>query len=153
MARRCGLCRLYRARLDMVCETGLFYAALDRVPVSPGHTVLFPKRHTVSVFDLSGSQWADMKTALRKATRAIQRANLGAAYRDYIASPSKRESELACRRMLKRMTAGQKPDAYNFGVNEGRTAGRTIDHFHMHIIPRYIGDAVPDGGVRHLIPE
>lgn len=45
------------------------------------------------------------------------------------------------------------PDGYTIGVNEGRAAGRTIDHLHIHLIPRYEGD-VPDprGGIRHVLP-
>lgn len=47
-----------------------------------------------------------------------------------------------------------KPDAYNVGLNEGKAAGQTIFHLHIHLIPRYFGD-VPDptGGVRNVIPE
>ena len=46
------------------------------------------------------------------------------------------------------------PDAYNIGVNEGRQAGQTVFHLHIHIIPRYKGDvAVPAGGIRNVIPE
>lgn len=45
------------------------------------------------------------------------------------------------------------PDGYTIGINEGRAAGRTIDHLHVHLIPRYNGD-VPDprGGIRHVVP-
>jgi diadenosine tetraphosphate (Ap4A) HIT family hydrolase len=47
-----------------------------------------------------------------------------------------------------------KPDAYNIGINDGEAAGRTIDHLHIHIIPRYQDDvANPRGGVRNIIPE
>jgi len=43
------------------------------------------------------------------------------------------------------------PDAYNLGVNDGRAAGRSIDHLHIHLIPRYKGDVEnPRGGVRNL---
>jgi diadenosine tetraphosphate (Ap4A) HIT family hydrolase len=46
-----------------------------------------------------------------------------------------------------------KPDGYNIGVNVGRSAGQTIDHVHIHVIPRYTGDMEdPTGGVRHVIP-
>ncbi len=46
------------------------------------------------------------------------------------------------------------PDGYNIGINEGEAAGRTIHHFHLHLIPRYNGDVQnPRGGVRHIIPE
>ncbi|MGM1064614.1 HIT family protein [Saccharothrix sp. Mg75] len=45
------------------------------------------------------------------------------------------------------------PDGYTIGVNEGRAAGRTIDHLHIHLIPRYRDDvADPRGGVRHVLP-
>lgn len=45
------------------------------------------------------------------------------------------------------------PDGYNIGVNEGRAAGKTIDHLHIHLIPRYEGDVEnPVGGVRNVIP-
>lgn len=45
------------------------------------------------------------------------------------------------------------PDAYNIGVNDGEAAGRTIDHCHVHLIPRYVGDVKnPRGGIRNIIP-
>ena len=46
------------------------------------------------------------------------------------------------------------PDAYNVGLNDGKAAGQTVFHLHIHLIPRYHGD-VPDptGGVRNVIPE
>jgi diadenosine tetraphosphate (Ap4A) HIT family hydrolase len=45
------------------------------------------------------------------------------------------------------------PDGYNLGLNEGVAGGRTIHHFHLHIIPRYQGDVGdPKGGVRNIIP-
>ena len=46
------------------------------------------------------------------------------------------------------------PDGYNIGVNSGETAGQTIFHLHVHLIPRYTGDLEdPRGGIRHVIPE
>jgi len=46
------------------------------------------------------------------------------------------------------------PDGFNVGFNIGATAGQTIDHVHIHVIPRYAGDMDdPTGGVRHVIPE
>jgi superfamily II DNA or RNA helicase/diadenosine tetraphosphate (Ap4A) HIT family hydrolase/HKD family nuclease len=49
--------------------------------------------------------------------------------------------------------AKQPADGYNIGVNVGATAGQTIPHLHLHVIPRREGD-VPDprGGVRHVLP-
>lgn len=46
------------------------------------------------------------------------------------------------------------PDGYTIGVNEGTAAGRSIDHLHINLIPRYQGD-VPDprGGIRQIVPN
>lgn len=49
------------------------------------------------------------------------------------------------------LDAKYSPDGYNIGVNVGASAGQTVFHLHMHIIPRYKGD-VPDprGGIRKI---
>lgn len=47
-----------------------------------------------------------------------------------------------------------KPDGFNLGINVGETAGQTVPHLHLHVIPRYKGDVEdPAGGVRHVIPS
>lgn len=45
------------------------------------------------------------------------------------------------------------PDGFNVGFNAGPVAGQTVDHLHVHVIPRFAGD-VPDprGGIRNVIP-
>lgn len=46
------------------------------------------------------------------------------------------------------------PNGFNIGINIGKYAGQTIDHVHIHLIPRYKGDVLnPRGGVRNIIPE
>jgi diadenosine tetraphosphate (Ap4A) HIT family hydrolase len=47
-----------------------------------------------------------------------------------------------------------KPDGFNIGINMGESAGQTVNHVHIHIIPRYNGDVIdPRGGVRGVIPD
>ena len=45
-------------------------------------------------------------------------------------------------------------DGINIGVNSGAAAGQTVEHAHVHVIPRRRGD-VPDprGGVRWVLPS
>ncbi len=44
------------------------------------------------------------------------------------------------------------PSGYNVGINIGADAGQTINHMHIHLIPRYKGDVEdPGGGVRGVI--
>ena len=46
-----------------------------------------------------------------------------------------------------------RPSGFNVGINCGSAAGQTIEHAHIHLIPRYEGDvANPRGGVRNVIP-
>ena len=42
---------------------------------------------------------------------------------------------------------------FNVGMNSGQSAGQTVFHCHVHLIPRRGGDVEdPRGGVRHVIP-
>ena len=43
---------------------------------------------------------------------------------------------------------------FNIGMNSGETAGQTVMHSHIHLIPRRKGDTPnPRGGVRGVIPN
>lgn len=46
------------------------------------------------------------------------------------------------------------PNGFNVGININESAGQTVSHVHIHLIPRYSGDVGnPAGGVRGVIPE
>lgn len=46
------------------------------------------------------------------------------------------------------------PGGFNVGINVGEIAGQTINHVHIHLIPRYKDDVEdPRGGVRGVIPK
>jgi diadenosine tetraphosphate (Ap4A) HIT family hydrolase len=45
-------------------------------------------------------------------------------------------------------------DGFNIGVNCGESAGQTVFHTHIHLIPRKKNDTPhPRGGVRGVIPD
>lgn len=46
------------------------------------------------------------------------------------------------------------PDGYNVGLNCEISAGQTVMHIHMHLIPRYHDDIPdPSGRIRAVIPS
>ena len=46
----------------------------------------------------------------------------------------------AARILVEREVGFALPDAFNIGVNDGRAAGQTVMHAHIHVIPRYAGE-------------
>lgn len=106
----------------IVYEDGTWIAILDNYPVSEGHTLLIPKRHCETYFDLNFIELESVGVTIGVIKRLLD--------------------------------TKYKPDGYNIGVNCGKSAGQTIPHCHIHIIPRYDGDVEdPRGGVRGVIPS
>lgn len=56
-----------------------------------------------------------------------------------------------CKKILEKQC---NPNGFNVGINIGKTAGQSVFHVHIHLIPRYEGDVEnPRGGVRGVIPS
>lgn len=52
------------------------------------------------------------------------------------------------------LTSDIKPDGFNIGINDGISAGQTVMHLHVHLIPRFFGDVVdPRGGIRWIFSD
>ena len=120
MSKPCPFCTLPAERIIDSNEFGM--TIRDGYPVSPGHTLVIPKRHIGSWFESTSDEQLALLDLLASAKTVIQ-------------------GEL-------------NPDGYNIGINDGPTAGQTVPHLHMHLIPRYKDDQVdPRGGVRWVIPE
>ena len=119
MTKPCPFCTLPLERI--IDSNDLALVIRDGYPVSPGHTLVIPKRHIGSWFEITPEEQSAMLVLLGKAKAIL-------------------EEEF-------------KPDGYNIGINDGPTAGQTVPHLHLHLIPRYKGDLEdPRGGVRWIIP-
>jgi len=71
-----------------------------------------------------------------------------------LSEAERRDAEALLFRLRERILAGDPLiDGFNVGFNCGESAGQTIAHAHIHLIPRRSGDTPdPRGGVRGVIP-
>jgi len=106
---------------DLAASSDLAAAFPDAYPVSPGHSLVVPRRHVADLFALSVDELRSVWDLVAEVRR--------------------------------RLEAERRPDGFNVGVNAGAAAGQTVEHAHVHVIPRYLGDvADPRGGVRWVVP-
>jgi diadenosine tetraphosphate (Ap4A) HIT family hydrolase len=107
---------------EILADHPLAAAITDSFPLTQGHTLIVPRRHVASFFELTTNERLAMLGLLDQA-----KATLDTKYA---------------------------PDGFNIGVNDGTAAGQTVMHVHIHLIPRYKGDADdPRGGVRWIFPR
>ena len=116
----CPFCKVDR---ELIGESKLSFAIFDKYPVSEGHLLVLPKRHTLDYFSMTSRERKDADDLMR-------------ILRNKIASKDKSVT------------------GFNVGANCGESAGQTIWHAHIHLIPRRDGDTPnPRGGVRGVIPD
>jgi diadenosine tetraphosphate (Ap4A) HIT family hydrolase len=116
----CIFCEIPEERV--IAFNALAFAMRDKYPVTELHTLVIPKRHAFTFFDLFDPERRAINQLLdRLRTEIIEK------------DPS--------------------VTGFNIGVNNGDTAGQTVGHAHVHLIPRRQGDVQdPTGGVRCIIP-
>ncbi len=67
---QCPFCNLQLPE-EVIGENATFVAKYDRYPVSQGHVLLIPKRHTESFFEMTDEELHDFSRLLREARRTI----------------------------------------------------------------------------------
>lgn len=153
MKNECLFCEILEVGKEVVFENEHFYARFDLFPVSPGHCEIIPKRHMLSIFELTAEEWMSLQEAISKTVEVVESTDLEKLYRGLAERPLNEAAAFYYDKMLSHVGLGKKPDGYNFGNNDGEAAGRTVHHLHVHVIPRYRGDVEdPRGGIRHIIP-
>lgn len=67
----------------------------------------------------------------------------------------RRDADAMIKILARKLTGSDRRiTGFNIGMNCGRSAGQTIFHAHIHLIPRRDGDTPnPTGGVRGVIPD
>ena len=85
-------------------------AFLDIAPITRGHTLVIPKRHSQNLLDIRTEDVVAVSLAMRDVSRRAVQA-LGA-------------------------------DGVNLLQATGEAALQTVFHFHVHVLPRFFGDAI-----------
>lgn len=151
---KCIFCEIANQANKKLWDGKYLYSIFDINPVSPGHSLIIPKRHVVDLADLNADEWNELQFAISATIAIIEKTDLRLIYSNILIATSSETTKWFVNKALSSQFLNQKPDGYNHGINDGRMAGRTIDHLHWQIIPRYKGDiADPSGGVRSVIPE
>jgi ATP adenylyltransferase len=116
----CLFCEMKTERI--VAENELAFAIPDGYLVTPLHTLIIPKRHVSTFFELSQAEINACTFIIKDQKKRIEA-----------------DDHLV--------------DGFNIGMNNGVSAGQTIDHCHIHLVPRRTGDVDdPRGGIRHTLP-
>ena len=116
----CPFCSFKKS--DILDSEELAVTVRDTHPVTPLHSLIIPKRHIGSYFDLDKSEVNICNQLLQRQKDIILKEDPGVT-------------------------------GFNIGINDGGTAGQTVMHCHIHLIPRRKGDMDdPRGGVRGVIP-
>jgi diadenosine tetraphosphate (Ap4A) HIT family hydrolase len=110
-------------RNRVLAQDELFAVVHDKYPVTPGHTLIIPRRAVALFNELTKSEKSRLLIWVSWAQEHL------------------------------RIVLVPPPDAFNLGVNDGPAAGQTIPQFHFHIIPRHTGDVADSrGGIRWVLP-
>ena len=104
----------------LISESHIFYkspqgsaAFVNLRPIVPGHVLVMPERKVSTLQELTDDEYIDMWLAVRHVQTALQ---------------------------TQYHQEGATPLAFNVAVQDGRAAGQSVPHVHVHILPRQEGD-------------
>jgi diadenosine tetraphosphate (Ap4A) HIT family hydrolase len=116
----CVFCHWIRRR-QAVDNLGTMTAFDDGFPVTEGHLLIVPLRHTSDWLAMTEAEMRDSEALIRTLTAKIRARDVSVT-------------------------------GFNIGTNIGASAGQTVFHAHIHLIPRRDGDSKnPRGGIRGVI--
>lgn len=106
---------------NIIERLGSVIAIKDKYPVTKGHVLVLPVRHTPNYFSMNSEEKNDTDKLIRILYNKIK-------------------------------ISDSTVTGFNIGTNCGKSAGQSIMHAHVHLIPRRNGDTPkPKGGVRGVI--
>ena len=114
---------LFCEKVKQVAKHKSVFAIQDNYPVTKGHHLIIPFRHTENYFSMTKTERDDAADLIRVLKNKLE-------------------------------SSDKSITGFNIGMNSGESAGQTVMHSHIHLIPRRDGDTKkPRGGVRGVIPN
>jgi len=106
----CIFCKILAGEIPAikVFEDERVLAFMDINPINEGHTLVIPRRHAPTIFDI---EIEDLNAIMAAAKRLAQAIKLSL-----------------------------DPPGLNLVQSNGRVASQIIDHFHLHLVPRWPED-------------
>ncbi len=105
----CLFCNNKDIKERIIYEDDLIIAFPTNTPITPGHTLICPKKHIGRIDELESEEILAIINFIVKLKNGIKKC-IGA-------------------------------EGFNIAWNEGKTAGQSVDHLHVHVVPRSKGDA------------
>jgi len=105
---RCVYCELPEVKERQIVENDLAWAFPTNIPITPGHTLVVPKRCVAAYEDLIKEEKVAVEDLRVKIVAALRKLSWA--------------------------------EGFNFAWNDGESAGQAVPHFHLHIVPRKVGD-------------
>ena len=112
MSAACPFCSIAsgKAPASIVYEDATVLAFMDLNPANVGHTLVVPREHWESIYEIPEKTLAEMAPVVKRVSAAVKK------------------------------TVGA--DGISVLQLNGRAAGQVVMHFHVHVIPRFSGDAI-----------
>ncbi len=112
MSESCNFCKIILGedQASIVYDDDSVLAFMDLHPANVGHTLVVPRDHWETIYDIPEKVLADLFAVVKRVSVAVKKA-VGA-------------------------------EGISILQFNERAAGQSVRHFHVHIIPRFRGDAI-----------
>ena len=112
MSESCSFCKIMlgEGQASIVYEDESVLAFMDLHPANVGHTLVVPRAHWETIYDIPERVLADLFAVVKRVSVAVKKA-VGA-------------------------------EGISILQFNERAAGQSVRHFHVHVIPRFRGDAI-----------
>ena len=112
MSKPCNFCKIVSGEnpASIVYEDGNVLAFMDLHPANVGHTLVVPKEHWETIYDIPQRVLSDLFAVVKRMSVAV-----------------------------KKVVGAEGISILQFN---GRASGQSVMHFHVHVIPRFRGDAI-----------